>query len=79
MSNLSNQQIRNSFQGILQVPGGVTETLQTVQDGNGVSTGLQLSTSGIGYVTSSDLTQFTNNGTVIAGTIDRAISDAFGD
>lgn len=79
MSNLSSQQIKNSFQGILQVPGGVTSTLQTVQDGNGNSTGLQLSTNGIGYVTSSELTQFTNNGTVISGTIERPISDAFGD
>lgn len=79
MSNLSNQQIKSSFSGLLQVPGGITSTLQTVQDGNGNPTGLQISSSGIGYVTSSELTQFTANGTVIAGTEERAISDAFGD
>jgi glycerophosphoryl diester phosphodiesterase len=47
MSNLSNQQINQSFQGLLQVPGGVTTQLKTVFDGNGVATGLQISTTGI--------------------------------
>lgn len=47
MSNLSNQQINQTFNGLLQVPGGVTPQLKTVFDGNGVATGLQISTTGI--------------------------------
>ena len=78
MSNLSTQQINTSFPGLLQVPGGITSTLQTVQDGNGNNTGLQISTTGInaGTVSSSAIT---NNGTVIPSTTIRPISDLFGD
>jgi len=48
MTNLSNQQINQSFKGILQIPGGITDTLQWVQDGEGNQTGLQLSTTSTG-------------------------------
>ena len=47
MSNLSTQQINASFPGLLQVPGGITSTLQTVQDGNGNNTGLQISSTSV--------------------------------
>ena len=59
MSNLSNQQINSSFNGLLQVPGGATSNLTTVQDGNGNSTGLKVSTTGaqIGNVTSPSILQ----------------------
>ena len=48
MSNLGPQQINESYPGLLQVPGGITTVLQTVTDGLGVSTPLQLSTTEIG-------------------------------
>lgn len=51
MSNLSNQQINSSFNGLLQIPGGITSTLQTVQDGNGNPTALQISTTGVNAIT----------------------------
>ena len=51
MSNLSNQQINSSFNGLLQIPVGITSTLQTVQDGNGNPTGLQISTTGVNAIT----------------------------
>ena len=47
MSSLANQQINSSYNGILQIPGGITNALQTVQDGNGNSTGLQISTTSV--------------------------------
>lgn len=77
MSNLSNQQINQTFSGILQIPGGITSTLQTVQDGNGNPTGLQLSSVGAN-VTTSDTFVASLNGTAI-GTTARFISDGFGD
>lgn len=78
MSNLSNQQINQSFTGLLQIPGGVTSVLQTVQDGNGNPTGLQLSSAGAS-VTTSDTFAVSVNGTQITGAIPRLISDGFGD
>lgn len=50
MSNLGPQQVNQSFSGLLQIPGGATSSLQVVQDGNGVATGLQVSTLGINAV-----------------------------
>lgn len=78
MSNLSNQQINSSFSGLLQVPGGVTSTLQTVQDGNGNSTGLQISTNGIGGSTSNNFIPSVN-AVSVPNAISRPISDGFGD
>lgn len=78
MSNLSNQQINNSFDGILQVPGGITSTLQTVQDGNGNPTGLQLSTIGSNIATASSFVA-SANATSIPNVVSRLISDGFGD
>lgn len=78
MSNLANQQINASFGSILQVPGGITSTLQTVQDGYGNSTGLQISSTGVTAITASNFTA-TENGSQIAGAIPRPISDGFGD
>lgn len=78
MANLSNQQIRASFPGVLQVPGGITNALQTVQDGNGNPTGLQISSAGIGGATSSTFVA-SDNGTQITGAVPRLISDGFGD
>ena len=48
MSNLSSQQINQSFAGLLQIPGGITDALQWVQDGNGNQTGLQISKTSTG-------------------------------
>lgn len=78
MSNLSNQQINQTFDGILQVPGGITSTLKTVQDGNGNPTGLQISSSGANVTTSSTYVA-SKNGTALTGTVPRLISDGFGD
>ena len=78
MSSLSNQQINSSFSGLLQIPGGITSTLQTVQDGNGNSTGLSLSTTQAGTITAS-LFKPSINGTPISGSINRLINDGFGD
>lgn len=47
MSSLANQQQNLSFPGLLQVPGGITSALQTVQDGNGNPTGLEISSTAI--------------------------------
>jgi len=78
MSSLSNQQINSSFSGLLQVPGGITSSLQTVQDGNGNPTGLQISSSGISGATTSNFVP-TINGVQITGSTQRLISDGFGD
>lgn len=78
MSNLSNQQINNSFNGLLQVPGGIDATLKTVQDGNGNPTGLQLSSAGAN-VTTSDTFVASVDGVQIADAVPRLISDGFGD
>jgi len=60
MSNLGPQKINLSYDGLLQVPGGITASLQTVTDGNGNSSGLQISSTGIGG-------QITSDGVVITG------------
>ena len=78
MSNLSNQQINSSFNGILQIPGGVTSALQNVQDGNGNPTGLFLSTSG-GNVSTSDTFIASVSGVAVTGGVSRLISDGLGD
>jgi hypothetical protein len=78
MSNLSTQQINVSFPGLLQVPGGVTAALKTVQDGNGNPTGLQISSTGAN-VTTSDIFVPSVGGTQITGAVPRLISDGFGD
>lgn len=78
MSSLANQQQNLSFPGLLQVPGGITSTLQQVQDGNGNATGLSLSSAGAS-VTTSDTYQASKNGTTLTGALPRLISDGFGD
>ena len=78
MSNLSNQQINQTFDGLLQIPGGITSDLQTVQDGNGNPTGLQLSSSGASVTTSSTFA-VSSDGTQFANATPRLISDGFGD
>ena len=47
MSNLGPQKQNASYAGLLQVPGGITSTLQTVTDGDGNATGLSLSTTAV--------------------------------
>ena len=78
MSSLANQQQNLSFPGLLQVPGGITSTLQQVQDGNGNVTGLSLSSAGASVTTSSTF-QASIDGTTIVGALPRLISDGFGD
>lgn len=78
MSSLANQQQNLSFPGLLQVPGGITSTLQQVQDGNGNVTGLSLSSAGASVTTSSTF-QASIDGTTITGALPRLISDGFGD
>tara|TARA_R110000868_G_scaffold54984_4_gene171275 strand:- start:267 stop:1694 length:1428 start_codon:yes stop_codon:yes gene_type:complete len=78
MSNLSNQQINSSFNGLLQVPGGITSSLQTVQDGNGNPTGLLLSSTG-SNISSSNTFVASNNGITFANAVSRGIGDGFGD
>jgi hypothetical protein len=78
MSSLANQQQNLSFPGLLQVPGGITSTLQQVQDGNGNPTGLSLSSAGASVTTSSTF-QASKNGITLTGALPRLISDGFGD
>jgi parallel beta-helix repeat protein len=78
MSSLANQQQNLSFPGLLQVPGGITSTLQQVQDGNGNLTALSISTSGSSIATASNFIA-TEDGTAITGVVSRLISDGFGD
>lgn len=47
MSNLGPQFQNLSYAGLLQVPGGITASLQQVQDGDGNNTGLYLSSTGV--------------------------------
>jgi len=44
MSSLGQQQQKASYPSLLQVPGGITSSLQTVTDGNGNATALSIST-----------------------------------
>lgn len=78
MSSLANQQQNLSFPGLLQIPGGITTTLQTVQDGNGNATGLSLSSSGAS-VTTSNTAVVSKNGVQMTAATPRLISDMFGD
>ena len=78
MSNLGPQQQNLSFGGLLQVPGGITNSLQAVQDGFGNTTGLQISSSGISGGTVGSV-RVTNNGVVYNNSVIRLISDTFGD
>jgi polygalacturonase len=78
MSSLANQQQNLSFPGLLQVPGGITSTLQQVQDGDGNVTGLSLSSAGASVTTSSTF-QASKNGITLVGAVARLISDGFGD
>jgi hypothetical protein len=78
MSSLANQQQNLSFPGLLQVPGGITSTLQQVQDGNGNPTGLSLSSAGASVTTSSTFI-VSENGVQIPDSVPRLISDGFGD
>jgi len=78
MSSLANQQQNLSFPGLLQVPGGITSTLQQVQDGNGNLTALSISSSGSNIATASNFIA-TKGGTAITGVVSRLISDGFGD
>lgn len=78
MSNLGPQQQNVSFDGLLQIPGGVTAQLQQVQDGDGNGTGLWLSSLGSNATTASSFVPSVN-GTQITGAVPRLISDGFGD
>lgn len=78
MSNLGPQQQNQSYSGLLQIPGGVTAQLQTVQDGDGNPTGLQISSAGTNAATASTFIA-TDNGVAIPGVLPRLISDGFGD
>jgi hypothetical protein len=62
----------------LQIPGGITTTPQTVQDGNGNATGLSLSSSGAS-VTTSNTAVVSKNGVQMTAATPRLISDMFGD
>lgn len=68
MSDLANQKILFSFGSLLQVPGGLTSSLQDITDGNGVASGLQLSTTGISGTIVSDTVDITG-GTIDGTTI----------
>ena len=78
MSNLGPQQQNVSYEGILQVPGGVTAQLQQVQDGEGRGTGLFVSSTGATTATA-DSFVVSIDGTAVTGAIPRLISDGFGD
>jgi hypothetical protein len=78
MSNLGPQQQNVSYDGILQIPGGVTAQLQQVQDGEGRSSGLWLSSAGTNATTASSFAA-SINGTVVPHVVPRLISDGFGD
>ena len=78
MSNLGPQQQNASYDGILQIPGGVTAQLQQVQDGEGRGTGLFLSSAGSNAATA-DSFVVSVDGTSVTGAVPRLISDGFGD
>lgn len=60
MSNLGPQQQNSSFDGLLQIPAGVTSDLQPVQDGMGNFTGLWLSSTGIS-ITGLNVSDYAND------------------
>lgn len=78
MSNLGPQQQNQSFSGLLQIPGGVTRELQQVQDGEGNTTGLWVSTTGATLNTADSFT-ISENGVTVPNAVPRLVSDGFGD
>lgn len=78
MSNLGPQQQNVSYDGLLQVDGGISSTLKPVQDGMGNMAGLWLSSTGAS-VTTSDTFIASVDGTQIPNSVPRLISDGFGD
>ena len=78
MSNLGPQQQNASYDGVLQIPGGVTAQLQQVQDGEGRGTGLFLSSAGSNAATA-DSFVVSVDGISVTGAVPRLISDGFGD
>lgn len=78
MSNLGPQQQNNSYEGLLQIPGGVTRELQQVQDGYGQTTGLWVSSTGATLNTADSFT-ISENGVTVPNAVPRLISDGFGD
>ena len=68
MANLAPQKILFSFGSLLQVPGGLTSSLQTITDGNGVSSAVQISTTGVTAPITSDTVDITG-GTIDGTTI----------
>ena len=63
MSNLGSQQINATYGYLLQIPGGLTSSLVTVQDGSGNNLPLSISTTGA----TGTFTGGTINGMVIGG------------
>ena len=63
MSNLGSQQINATFGYLLQIPGGLTSSLVTVQDGSGNNLPISISTTGA----TGTFTGGTINGMVIGG------------
>ena len=78
MSNLGPQQQNQSFDGLLQIPGGVTTQLQPVQDGLGQTTGLWVSSTGATLNTADSFVASVNS-VSIPNAVPRLISDGFGD
>ena len=78
MSNLGPQQQNASYDGVLQIPGGVTAQLQQVQDGEGRATGLFLSSAGSNAATAASFAASVN-GVSLPDVVPRLISDGFGD
>lgn len=71
MADLAPQKILFSYNGLLQIPGGLTASLQAITDGNGTASALQMSTTGISGQIISDtvtITGGTINGTTIGAT-----------
>jgi hypothetical protein len=78
MTTLGPQQQNQSYEGLLQIPGGVTRQLQQVQDGEGNGTGLWLSTTGSNATTPASFAASVN-GATLPNVVPRLISDGFGD
>jgi hypothetical protein len=76
MSDLANQKINLSYSGLLQIPGGLTASLQAITDGNGTASALQMSTTGISGQIISDTVTIT--GGTINGTTIGAVNPAAG-
>lgn len=76
MADLAPQKILFSYNGLLQVPGGLTASLQAITDGNGTASVLQMSTTGISGQIISDTVTIT--GGTINGTTIGAVNPAAG-